>query len=115
MATTMLKSPNNLELTFASGSDTWDCKDYFPFGMCLHSIKMKGTAGDIVVFRNGGTTTTMYPRICYMQDVAGQGVKDSFSSAKIGGDKIYRFPVFCGSECTVTSWATFVVMIEYEL
>jgi hypothetical protein len=115
MATTMIKAPNNIELTFGSGSDTWAAITYFPQGICLHSIKIKGTDGDIVVFREGGTSTTMNPRICHMQDVAAQGVKDTFSSAKIGGDKIYRFPVFCGSECTVSSWAAFVVMIEYEL
>jgi len=107
-----IKGPNNLEITVAAGA-TWACADYFPKGIVLHSITIKGTANDVLVMRSKGTSTTLNPRICHFGDATGLGAKMTFTSAHVSGDKIYRFPTLCVAECTIGA-TNFAVLIEYE-
>jgi hypothetical protein len=108
---TWIKNTNDIEITVAAAA-TWVCRDYFPKGIVIYSISIKGITNDAVCFRNDGTSTSLNALLAKFGDTDGNGRTKYFYAGR-DHDKIYRFPVLCISESNLAG-STFSVMIEYE-
>jgi hypothetical protein len=87
------------------GRTNFDLADYFPNGIFLTHIALKSSAAnDILQVRDQTSTGAI---LCYIKDTTGGGVEREFNGTK-------RFPYIVYSECTFTTPASAVVIIEFR-